>query len=261
MKFKNLISHAICLILMTLSVTPSFAAVVDQVSIGAGFASALEKRGVRSYEDFQIAPIVTAYFFDKKFEYLTDRLGYRQFLIEDKLRWRSSAIYISDDPLFPKRKSLQNFDRESTFEWVNRLEYYLPSYSEYGGEIDLELAKDVKEHSGIYADISVKFKLFEYRWNIITRDNSEFNIFATLGWGNENHNQYFYGPGARAGITHLSTGFWVNFPERADRYTPIVMLKYYQVLDSQNKTQAYAKGNDQGILLTMVGAYPIFESH
>ncbi len=139
------------------------AAVVDRISLGGGFASLLEKRGVIYYKDFQIAPVVAAYFFDRRIEYLTDSIGYRQFLIEDRLRWRSSVHYINDDPLFPKHKNFMHrtVDRAGTFEWMNRLELYLPSYSKYQGELDVGIAKDLKEHSGVYLEISGKIKIFE----------------------------------------------------------------------------------------------------
>lgn len=235
------------------------AAVVDQVSVGAGFASRLEKRGAISYDDFQVAPIVTAYFFDKKFEYLTDSLNYRQFLWGDKMRWRSGIHYISDDPLFPSRDHFQYVDRDSSFEWSNRLEIYIPNYGDYSGEIDLGVAKDLKEHFGHYFDLTFKLKIFEYRWDIISRDQSEFMLFTTFGYADKAHNKYFYGQGAKAGWTHFSAGLWVNFPERADRYTPILMVEYFEVLNSTNKQASLMTGNDHGWVVTLVGAVPVFE--
>ncbi len=236
------------------------AAVVDRISLGGGFASLLEKRGVIYYKDFQIAPVVAAYFFDRRIEYLTDSIGYRQFLIEDRLRWRSSVHYINDDPLFPKHKNFMHrtVDRAGTFEWMNRLELYLPSYSKYQGELDVGIAKDLKEHSGVYLEISGKIKIFEKNWNIISDDRSEVNLFATVGYATQEHNEYLYGVGAKEGFTHLSTGVWINFPDRADRYTPIVMIKYFEVLDRQNRNASWAVNNNHGLMVTLVGALPVY---
>lgn len=238
----------------------SQAALVDRVSLGGGFASLLEKRGVIYYKDFQVAPVIAAYFFDRKVEYLTDSIGYRQFLVADKIRWRSSLHYINDDPLFPKHKNYmhRSVDRPGTFEWMNRLEFYFPSYSKYQGEFDLGIAKDLKEHSGLYLEASGKIKVFEKIWNIIPDDRSEINLFATLGYATEKHNEYLYGHGAREGFTHFSTGIWINFPDRADRYTPIVMVKYFEVLDSQNRNASWAFNNNHGWMVTLVGALPVY---
>lgn len=228
--------------------------------MGGGFANLMEKRGVIYYKDFQVAPVVAAYFFDRRVEYLTDSIGYRQFLIEDKLRWRSSIHYINDDPVFPKHKAFmhQAVDRAGTFEWMNRLEFYFPTYSQYQGEFDIGLGKDLKEHSGIYLEFSGKIKVFEKTWNIISDDRSEVNLFATVGYATQEHNEYLYGLGAREGFTHLSTGIWINFPDRADRYTPIVMIKYFEVLDSQNRNASWAQNNNHGIMVTLVGALPVY---
>lgn len=232
------------------------------VKIGARFSSIWESRGIVQYNDFQLLPIVAVFAFEDRVEFLTSSISYRDFIYEDKVRFRTRLQAISDNPIFPKHESIQEIypDREDSFEWVNRLEFFIPGYNEhYLGELDLALHKDLKAHNGLYTELMGKLKLFTFQNEFIRRSIVEPNFYFSLGYGDKRHNEYYYGAVDSTGVNNLAYGLWFNFTDLADRNNPVITIKHFEVLGDKNKNGALARDRDSGYSLMFVYTYDLLK--
>lgn len=234
---------------------------LSSINLGIRYSSLLQNRGVIFYRDFQVDPVVALFFFDDKLEFLGDSIGFRDFIWGEKLRARTRIAAISDQPLFPAHKSLKDSSpqRKRSYEWNSRLEWFLPAYNgKYLAEVDLGYSKDIGQSHGNYFELSAKAKLFSFHTKALGA--IEPNLFSTLGYGDGRHNLYFYGPGAgSAGFNSLAYGLWMNFPDNADRYFPIVQLSRFQVLGGENRAARYALGRSEGWLLSFIATFGVLE--
>lgn len=241
--------------------SPHHQGLLSSLNLGIRFSSVFENRGVILYKDFQVDPVLAVFFLDDRVEFLGDSIGYRDFIYQDRVRLRTRLVSLTDQPLFPDYESIRsNFvHRPDTYEWSNRVEFFLPGYIEkYLAEIDLSWAKDLSVHHGNYVDLQTKIKLFDFRLPF-AETKIEPNLFASVGWGDTNHNQYFYGPSANGnGLNNLSYGLWMAFPEEADRFYPIVQIKHFQVLGDHANAE-YAKNNSEGWLFSFIATYGVLE--
>lgn len=240
---------------------PHHQGLLSSLNLGFRYSSVLENRGAILYRDFQIDPIVAAFFLDDRLEFLGDSIGYRDFVLKDRIRLRTRLVSITDKPLFPAYDSIRlgRPSRADTYEWSNQIEIFLPGYNEnYKAEIDLSFAKDLFVHYGNYLNLQTKFKLFEFRIPN-AKIKVEPNFFSSIGWGDSAHNQYFYGPSANsAGLNNISYGFWFAFPEEADRFYPIIKFEHFQVLDEYRNAE-FSNNNSEGWLFSFIATYGVFE--
>ncbi len=260
-------SHLNILLIFTVFLAPLFAqakphneGLLSSINLGVYYQSVIAKRGVTFYDDFEINPTIAFFFFDDRLEFLGDSIGYRDFVIPDQLRLRTRLSYVNDDPFFPAREERRRsfVNRENTYEIINTAEWFLPSYSkDYRAEIDFNWAYDLKEHHGHYLELLTKVKVTDFDF---LSTKIEPQIFASVGWGQKSHNQYFYGPTAdEDGFNNLNYGLWLTLPETADRFYPIVLLSHYEVLGDRNKHAQFAERNNQGYLLTFIASVGLLD--
>lgn len=226
---------------------------VSSINVGGRYSSLSEFRGVIFYRDFQIDPVLSAFFFDDKLEFSGDSLGYRDFVMEDWMRLRTRVHVISDQPLFPAYDSVKvNFGRKTTFEWSNGMEFFFPGYNEnYLGELDVEWSKDFVAHNGNYVEATAKLKLFHFR---ALEMLLEPNFVTALGWGDSAHNQFYYGPSmSKDGLTNVSYGLWLAFPEEADRYFPIIQLTHFQTIGDFSRGE-FAINRNEGWVFSLIAS-------
>jgi hypothetical protein len=240
---------------------PQHKGLLSSVNLGLRYSSVLENRGVILYRDFQIDPVLGLFFYDDRVEFLGDSLGFRDFVAGKWLRLRTRLVSISDDPLFPAKDSVKDGakNREDTYEWSNRAEFFIPSYDgNYMAEIDVGFSKDISVHNGQYLDLQTKIKLFNFRLPY-SSTLIEPNFQTKIGWGDSNHNKYFYGPSAdSAGFNNLSYGLWFALPEEADRFYPIIQITHFEVL-GQNKNAEFAVDRNSGWLFSFIATYGLFD--
>lgn len=227
---------------------------LSSISVGAVYYSLMQRRGVINYRDFQAIPSISFFFFDDRLEFLGDSLSYRDFIYENKIRFRTRVASISDNPLLPNYRSVRDGmpDRPNSYEWQNSLEFFFPAYDEtYISELDVTYSKDISIHHGDYFDVMAKFRLGSFNFPVLNY-LAEPNFVVTAGIGDKRHNQYFYGPDDEAsGITNTSAGFWVAFPEEADRWYPVIQLMAFQTVGDHGHA-AYAEGRNRGVLLGII---------
>ena len=240
---------------------PHHKGLFSSVNLGIRYSSILENRGLVFYRDFQVDPILGVLLWDDRVEFLGDSLSYRDFVVGDWLRLRTRLVSISDNPLFPSIRSVRkdDLDRPDTYEWSNRAEIFLPGYNgDYLGELDVGYAKDLLRHHGTYLDTQVKVKMFSTRVPFVDT-LIEPNLYSTLGWGDGQHNQYFYGSNvAHGGYNNSSYGVWIAFPEEADRNFPIVQITRFQVLGAF-RSGDFAVGRNDGWLFSFIATGGLLE--
>ena len=189
---------------------------IKDLSLGIHYASLKENRGVVSYDDFQIDPVIT-------FEFL-------------------------NPDFFPNKHNIGNsfHHRQTSYEWSHRFEYYFNSYNEkYWAEIDLEYDKDTITHHGNYFTLESKLKLFTYKV-------FEPNLFLGLGLGDKKNNNYYYGPDStNFGLSDFRAGINLLIPKYVDRFYSVADIHYFSVLNDQNKNAVYAKTKHNGIICTI----------
>lgn len=232
------------------------------VKLGARYTNISESRGVILYNDFQLLPFLAVFAFEDRLEFLTSSISYRDFIYEDKIRFRTRLQAISDNPIFPKTKSIEEIypDREDSFEWVNRLEVFVPGYNDnYLGELDFAVHKDLKAHNGLYGEFMGKTKLFTFQNEFIRRSIVEPNLYVTLGYGDKRHNEYYYGAIDSEGFNNFGYGLWFNFTDLSDRNNPVITFKHFEVLGDKNKTGALARNRDSGYSLMFVYSYDLLK--
>ena len=224
------------------------------ISAGLVYANLLERRGVVEYRDFQAIPSISFFFFDDRLEVLEDSVSYRDFIYQNKIRFRTRLASISDKPFFPNYSSVREGmpDRPSSWEWQNGFEFFFPAYDEtYISELDVTYSKDISIHHGDYFDIVAKFRLGSFNFPVLNY-KAEPNFVVTAGAGDSRHNQYFYGPSdTSTGINNASVGFWVAFPEEADRWYPVIELMAFQTVGDHGHAE-YSEGRNRGVLFAFI---------
>lgn len=265
--FKSKITKSFFLLIVCLSVAPSLHSqvlkdphnegLISSLNLGFRFSSVLQNRGVILYRDFQIDPVIAVFFLDDRVEFLGDSIGYRDFLFKDWLRLRTRLVSLSDNALFPDNESISNSspDRPNTYEWTTTVEFFVPGYNDdYFAEVDFSYSKDLKETYGNYLELQTKMKLFDFR-EPLGNTLIEPNLFASVGWGDAAHNEYFYGPDVdKNGFNNLAYGLWFAFPEESDRFYPIIQIRRFQTI-GDFKDGVLAKGRDEGWMLSFIATY------
>lgn len=228
-------------------------------NVGARYSSLLEKRGLILYNDFQIDPALAIFLFDDRLEFWGDTLSYRDFIYQDKVRFRTRLTSVTDNPLFPSHDSIREDrpDRPTTYEFINSLELFLAGYNDnYMAELDISYYKDISRHYGNFVDLLAKIKLTDF--NILNKF-VEPNLVLGAGFGDKAHNKFYYGPADEtSGFTNYSIGMWLAFPREADRFFPIVQLTYFAVA-GDHRHQAYAEGYNQGYLASFIYTFHLID--
>ena len=253
------------------SLGPHHKGTLSSINVGARYSSLLANRGVVFYRDFQVDPIFAVFMFDDRLEFLGDSIGYRDFIGGgDSVRLRTRLQAITDKPLFPAHETITAGapSREDTYEWHSRVEIFFPGYnSKTWGEINIGYSKDLAVHGGNYVDVLGKLKVVDFRLPV-AGTLVELNAFGSLGWGDGNHNHYFYGPAVdalgqrasdEAGVSNYSYGLWFAFPEEADRNYPIVQLTRFEVLGDSRRSADFARGRNEGWLLSFIATVGLLE--
>lgn len=233
---------------------------LSSINLGARFSSVLQKRGVVQYGDFQLDPVFSVFLLDDKLEFLGDSLDYRDFFVDETIRYRVGFSQISDNPLFPAYESIKSHyvDREDSYEVFGGLEFFLESYEkDYWGELSFSLSKDLKAHQGYYMDAQAKLKLTQFNF---LKYHIEPHAVMRVGWGDEKHNKYFYGPTATAeGVNNWAYGMWFEFPNDSDRAFPIIQIMRFQTLGENRQNAAFAKDHNEGVLFSLIATIGLLE--
>lgn len=240
----------ICFFLLTFVFYYSYAQAMDpiyDISFGIHYQSLKVHQGVIFYRDFQLNPDLNFKIINDHWEFVGDSLNYSRYLINDKIKYRSKLVEITDRPYFPQNKNIYSRSphRNDSTEWINRLEFNFLGYSNhYIGQLAFEFGHDLFTHHGDYFDLETKIKLFKYKF-------LEPDLFASLGFGDLKNNQYYYGKNAnRFGTNNFEIGLNILVPEEVDRYYSVAQIHYFEVLNQTNKNADFSKNNNHGFQIT-----------
>lgn len=203
---------------------------VVALALGAKFASGVLLRGARAYDGVQAAPLVYLGLFDERIQIFGTSLEFQSFLMEDKLRARTKIALFSDDPFLKLDGPVDiRSSRPSSLEWMSRLEWFLPSFKTPRFQLDLAYAHEFKEHKGNYLEATGKLTVAR----LFPEDGKplvEPQIFGTIGYGDANHNSFWYAAGVGSGFTHVEYGLSIVAPARIDRHFPVFRVFRYELL-------------------------------
>lgn len=219
-------------------------------------------RGARFYDALTTSPVVYLGAFDRRLEFFGNSLEFNDFLLDGILRGRTKVSFFGDEPavVYGQPKGFRN-SRETALELTQTLQWFIPDWDRYLGQWDFSIAKEIKEHFGVYLETTARLNLHKFHLSDgVTKLIPQ--AFVRFGFGDGQHNRYLYGqlaPGSGgAGLNHFAVGFMVVAPPTIDPHYPILELGYYRILgDFRNGLLVVDK--PQGIALTATFAMQVFE--
>ncbi len=204
------------------------------VALGVQGNSLLYKRGIITYEGYQIVPIYTVQLFNPKLFMAGGALYYKHELSKNLLlRTRLNFDSTLDKPLY---KTLEDESarprRESTTELDIYLEYTVINDSFFR----FLISQDVIAHKGNYFELRGRLALLDLYKKNLEKPLIQLGIFSSIGYGSSQHNDYFYGKGAnKAGFNNLEYGISITSPKVIEKFWPTFKITRFHVLGSNNK--------------------------
>lgn len=186
-------------------------------SMGAAYVNKLSKRGIITYNGDQLLPVISLNLGSPRLFLSGLTLNYKMTPLDNlilRLRLNHNSTY--DDPLYQSQESkTARPQRKKTSEAEIFWEYLLLPNLEFNGG----LSQDLIAHGGLFADAGLRFVIGNYRDNLV-----EPAIFASAGWGNDPHNEYLYGLGAKGGTSVKTLGLSIASPSKVDAFYPILKI-------------------------------------
>ena len=208
-------------------------------------------RGATFYDKPILFPGVSFAFFEQRLNIRGPRADYRQKLLNG-LELRANLALIRDDvllELFGNQDPLQQ-QRPTALEASLGLSYKPNRFVELTGSFSQELIT----HFGQYGEATIFLPgLF------VPGKNGPPTLigktFFRVGLASGDHNRFLYGPSAKPGFTHLETGLNFVSPRGFFGITPVVIGKYYRVLNRTNRNAIYVAEKNDGVGLFLVLSY------
>ncbi len=210
------------------------------VALGVQGNSLLYKRGIVTYEGYQIVPIYTVELFNPKLSMAGGALYYKHELSKNLLlRTRLNFDSTLDEPLY---KTLEDegarIRRESTTELDVYLEYTVINDSFFR----FLISQDVVAHKGHYFELRGRLALLDLYKKTLQKPLIQLGIFSSIGYGSSEHNGYLYGSGAHtSGFNNLEYGISITSPKVIEQFWPTFKITRFHVLGDNNKEGSYVQ--------------------
>lgn len=209
-----------------------------EVTVGAKYKTNLMERGAIFYKNWQVLPVIYFGFLENRLQVTANKVEYNDFLVDDVIRGRTGFQLFSDDFFIETgaERTVRN-SRNTTIEWVNALEFFLPNYFDNVVTVQLWVAKDFDEHKGIYAKLDFAASIIKF-WGDGALALIEPQVFANIGFGDSKHNLYLYGSNvpSESALTDFEVGLRIVSPIKFDRYFPSFELSYFSILEENLKS-------------------------
>lgn len=227
--FKRLI---LILILASSSVyADSFSTKHFSAAVGFQANSLLYKRGIITYEGYQVFPIYSVQLFYPNLLLAGSALYYKIPLSSDSffLRTRLNFDATNDEPLYITEEEEEDRIRRDT---TNEFDLFLEKHFEDNSFIRFQFSKDLVAHHGSYYEVYGRLSLF----NLVGASNKgsllDLGVFASVGYGDEKHNEYLYGIGAdKDSLNNLEYGITLTSPRAIDSFWPTLKISSFQILE------------------------------
>ncbi len=221
--------------------SPFFAKEKFQVALGLQADSLIYKRGIITYEGPQAFPIYAVSLFHPDLILAGSALYYKQRVLYENLyfRTRLNVNSTNDTPLyFTTEKEEDRIRREDTTELDLFLEYLMPNES----FLRLNLSQDLVAHKGHYLELRARLGLLNLIKNEGERALIQAGLFVAAGYGDQRHNEYFYGQGAnKSGVNNIEYGISVVSPKVIDLFWPTFTISRFHLLGEENKNGSFVQ--------------------
>ena len=210
-----------------------------EVAAGIQANSLLYKRGIITYEGHQLTPIISIKLFHPELLFAGSSLYYKHALPYENLFFRSRLNFNStqDEPLYYTSEDEDDRVRRNT---TNELDGYLEYDGKKQGFLRLQYSQDLSEHHGHYLELRGNFAL----GNFIKKGKGYLiqpGLFTAVGYGDKNHNEYFYGDGAEASLNNIEYGLLINSPGVIDIFWPTLKITRFEILGDKNREASFAQ--------------------
>ena len=247
-------------LLLTCSASGEYEEPTLSVALGAKVANRWLVRGATFYDALYVSPLLYIGAFNRRLEFFGNSLEYNDFFINTILRGRGRLSFFGDDPsiVFGEPKGFRN-SRASALEARGKLEWFIPNWTQYWGQVDIDVSKGLSGHFGVFIESTVRVTLAKLFKNSEGKANVQPQVFARIGWGDRQQNQYLYGAGAGgAGFNMLGTGIMVVAPAKIDPHYPVLEMGYYQVLGDARRG-SLVSDQPQGFGVSATIAFQVFK--
>ena len=227
--FVNKLLLSILLFFLSPSVHASyFQAKNFNVALGLQYDSLLQKRGIITYEGFQVLPIYSVSLFNPNLLLAGSSLYWFLPIKKDVSRFlfRLNADSTGDEPLYyTEEEEDERVRRETTSEFDLFYEHQLFSWF----NARLEISQDIQAHSGLYAEIQTRLSFFEF--SVSRKANIRPNLFFSAGGGSQDHNEYLYGENSGDGeVTNIQYGLFLTSPKVIDPFWPTLKVVRFELV-------------------------------
>lgn len=205
-----------------------------EFSLGAQSSSLLYKRGIITHKGFHLAPFISINVPKWNLLFAGSSL-YHKLEFTEKFHLRSQLHFNStnDEPLFYVNEKEEDRIRRDETNELNLFFQYDFTKSSYAR---IQYSKDLKAHKGNYFE-------FEGRIDFFNNDKGFLNpgLFASIGHGDDKHNEYLYGLGANGSVSNYEYGFSIVSPRAIESFWPTLKITRFHILGDENKKAAYVK--------------------
>jgi hypothetical protein len=221
------------------------------LALGAQANSLIYKRGIITYEGYQVVPIYSVSLFRKDLFIAGSALYYNLEIINKiRLLSRLNINATKDEPLcITDEKEEERVRRDKTNEFDLFLQYDF-THSSY---IRLEYSKDLVAHHGEYTALHLRYDFKDSGAPTLIQPG----LFVSLGQGDKAHNEYLYGAGADSGLNNIEYGFSIISPKAIDNFWPTLKITRFEILGNENRDATFVQKKD-GISLQLIVAKRLF---
>lgn len=205
-------------------------------ALGVQGSAILHKRGITTYNGYQVTPIYSLNLFSKNLLLAGSSLYFKKVLSEKSHIWfRLNGSATPDRPLYYTTTSEEDsILREDTSEFDIIYQYNLKRSSYFR----FVFSKDLVAHGGNYMELKTRYNIID----ISSRGLVEIGVYGAIGFGDSNHNEYLYGTGAnRNGLNNIEYGLSITSTKAIDNLWPTLKLTKFEVLGDENRSAAYVE--------------------
>ncbi|MCT4641664.1 MAG: hypothetical protein N4A33_05150 [Bacteriovoracaceae bacterium] len=222
-----------------------------EFAIGATGKSLLYKRGIITYQGYQVVPLVSIVLFNPNL-ILAGKSLYHKYAFNKNFHIRSRLHFDSteDHPAyFSDEKKEQRIRREKTNEVLVYFQYdFRPSTY-----LRFNIAKDIKAHKGQYYELKGRYDFLDF-----SKEKKMVNIglFTAIGYANHLHNRYLYGANTK-GFNNIEYGISMTSPKAIDNFWPVVKLTRFELLNRNIRKGSFVQERD-GVSIELLMAKRIY---
>lgn len=226
-----------------------------EIAAGIQANSLLYKRGIITYEGYQLTPILSVKLFHPDLLFAGSSLYYKHALFSDKLFFRSRLNFNStqDKPLYYTSEDEEDRVRRNS---TNEIDFYLEYDGNEKGFLRFQYSQDLSEHKGQYLEMRGNLAL----GNFVKKAKGYLiqpGLFTAVGYGDKRHNEYFYGDGPNSSLNNIEYGILINSPGVIDIFWPTFKLTRFEILGEKNREASYVQEKD-GWCLELLMAFKIY---